>query len=117
MIDHYSPKENKVSHNDSYDLRKQLLEDLKMLNKSEQEEIFRILKLNDGIYSENSNGIFFDLTKLNESLFEKLVKFVEFCKNNRKEFESREEEEKRAQDIINSSLLEESNSALSPPHA
>ena len=91
----------------SYDLKKQLLEDLKMLNKSEQEEVFRILKLNDGIYSENSNGIFFDVTKLSDSLFEKLLKFVEFCKNNRKEFENREEEEKKAQDIINSSILED----------
>ena len=95
---------------DDYDSRKQLLEDLKMLNKSEQEEIFRILKLNDGIYSENSNGIFFDVTKLNDSLFEKLLQFVEFCKNNRKEFENREEEEKKAQDIINSSILEDTSS-------
>ena len=95
---------------DDYDSRKQLLEDLKMLNKSEQEEVFRILKLNDGIYSENSNGIFFDLTKLTNDLFEKLLQFVEFCKNNRKEFENREEEEKKAQDIINSSILEDTSS-------
>ena len=96
---------------DDYDSRKQLLEDLKMLNKSEQEEVFRILKLNDGIYSENSNGIFFDVTKLNYSLFEKLLQFVEFCKNNRKEFENREDEEKKAQDIINSSILEDTSSS------
>ena len=95
---------------DDYDSRKQLLEDLKMLNKSEQEEVFRILKLNDGIFSENSNGIFFDVTKLNDSLFEKLLQFVEFCKNNRKEFENREDEEKKAQDIINSSILEDTSS-------
>jgi len=95
-----------MSDETSYELRKQFLEDLKILNKSEQEEIFRILKENDGIYSENSNGIFFDVTKINNVLFEKLLKFVEFCKNNRKDFESREEEEKRAQDIINSSIFE-----------
>ena len=91
----------------SYDLKKQLLEDLKLLNKSEQEEVFRILKLNDGIYSENSNGIFFDVTKLSDSLLKKLLQFIEFSKNNRKEFENREEEEKKAQDIINSSILED----------
>jgi hypothetical protein len=85
-----------------YEIRKQFLEDLKMLNKSEQEEVFRILKMNDGIYSENSNGIFFDVQKLSDELFQKMVKFIEFCKNNRKEFENREEEEKKAQDIINS---------------
>ena len=91
----------------SYDLKKQLLEDLKLLNKSEQEEVFRILKLNDGIYSENSNGIFFDVAKLSDSLLKKLLQFIEFSKNNRKEFENREEEEKKAQDIINSSILED----------
>ena len=80
-----------------------------MLNKSEQEEIFRILKENEGFFSENSNGIFFDVIKLNDILFEKMLKFVEFCKSNRKKFESREEEEKRAQDIINSSILEDTD--------
>ena len=86
----------------SYETKKQLLEDFKILNKSEQEEIFRILKMNDGIYSENSNGVFFDILKLTDEIVLKMLKFIEFCKNNRKEFENREEEERKAQDIINS---------------
>ena len=86
-----------------YELRKQVLEDLKLLNKSEQEEIFRILKTSNSFFSENSNGIFFDISKLGKDVFDRVIKFLEFCKKNRKDFESREEEEKRAQDILYSS--------------
>lgn len=83
-----------------YELRKQVLDDLKILNKSEQEEIFRILKVSNSFFSENSNGIFFDMSKLDNDVFSQIIKFLEFCKKNRKNFESREEEEKRAQEIL-----------------
>jgi len=83
-----------------YELRKQFLEDLKILNKSEKEEIFRILKDNDSIFSENSNGIFFDVSKLSNDAFELMLKFIDFCKKNRKDFEIREIEEKKVQDIL-----------------
>jgi hypothetical protein len=83
-----------------YELRKQVLEDLKILNKSEKEEIFRILKVSNSLFSENSNGIFFDMSKLENDVFSQIIKFLEFCKKNRKNFESREEEEKRAQEIL-----------------
>ena len=83
-----------------YELRKQVLEDLKILNKSEKEEIFRILKVSNSLFSENSNGIFFDMSKLEKDVFSQNIKFLEFCKKNRKNFESREEEEKRAQEIL-----------------
>lgn len=84
-----------------YDKRKQLLEDLKILNKAEKEEIFRILKSTESIFSENSNGIFFDVSKLSNDAFEQMLKFLQFCKKNREEFQQREEEEKKAQDILN----------------
>ena len=84
-----------------YDIRKQLLEDLKILNKMEQEEIFRIIKTSESIYTENSNGIFFDISKLSNDVFEQLVTFINFCKQNRQNFTSREEDEKRAQEIVN----------------
>ena len=76
------------------------LEDLKILNKVEQEELFRILKTTNSIYSENSNGIFFDISKLNDEVFNKMLKFLNFCKDNRQNFQNREEEEKKAQDLV-----------------
>jgi hypothetical protein len=84
-----------------YDKRKQFLEDLKLLNKTEQEELFRILKSENSLFTENSNGIFFDVGKLTHGAFDLMVKFLDFCKSNRKNFEYREEEEKKAQELLN----------------
>lgn len=84
-----------------YDTRKQLLEDLKILNKLEQEEVYRIVKTSNSMYTENSNGIFFDISKLSTSVFEQIVVFINFCKQNRENFQTREEEEKRAHEIVN----------------
>ena len=88
---------------EDYEIRKQFLENLKILNKSEKEEIFRILTETKGVFTENSNGIFFDVSKLSKDTFNQMLQFLEFCKKNREEFMSREEEEKKAQDILNSS--------------
>ena len=84
-----------------YDSRKQLLEDLKILNKLEQEEVYRIVKTSNSMYTENSNGIFFDISKLSTTVFEQIVVFINFCKQNRENFQTREEEEKRAHEIVN----------------
>ena len=86
---------------EDYDIRKDFLEDLKLLNKTEQEEIFRIVKSSNTQYSENSNGIFFDISKITPIIFIEMQQFMEFCKKNRKNFESRAIEEKKAQDVIN----------------
>ena len=80
---------------EDYDVRKNFLESLKILNKSEKEELFRILSLTKSIYTENSNGIFFDVSKLSTDAFEQMIQFLNFCKKNREEFMSREEEEKK----------------------
>ena len=88
---------------EDYELRKNFLESLKILNKSEKEELFRILTVTKSIYTENSNGIFFDVSKLSKDAFEQMIQFLEFCKKNRQDFLNREEEEKKAQDILNNS--------------
>jgi hypothetical protein len=87
---------------EDYEIRKQFLDNLKILNKSEKEEIFRILTSTKSAYTENSNGIFFDVSKLSKETFNQMIQFLEFCKKNREEFLNREEEEKKAQDILNS---------------
>ena len=77
---------------DDYDRRKKFIEDLKKLVKSEQEEIFRILKRSKAEWSENSNGIFFDVMKVPSDTFDKMLQFMEFCKKNRENFSQREQE-------------------------
>ena len=78
--------------NKEYDERKKCLEELKKLVKSEQEQIFLILKRHRIDYSENSNGIFFDLCRVSNDAFEEIQKFLVFCQANRKEFEDRDRE-------------------------
>jgi hypothetical protein len=86
--------------NEEYDERKRFLEDLKRLVKEEQENIYRILKQSSEDFSENSNGIFFDLTKVKMDTFQKMKAYMEFCSKNRENFSIREEEERKAHEIL-----------------
>jgi hypothetical protein len=63
----------------SYEKRKQLFDNFKMLVTSEYEEFFRILKRNNEQYTENSNGIFFDVMTIKNETFSEMEKFMEFC--------------------------------------
>ena len=73
-----------------YDQRKEFLENLKLLVKSEYEEIFRILKRSDITLSENSNGIFFDVGNLPDPIFDKIIAYIELCKSDRQQEATRE---------------------------
>ena len=77
---------------EEYEQRKKVWETIKTLNKSEQEELFKILKLTNSDFTENVNGIFFDVAKLSDVVFQKITKFLEFCAQNRVEFERRDKE-------------------------
>jgi hypothetical protein len=75
-----------------YDDRKRVLAEMKKLVKSEQEQIFLILKRYKVEFSENSNGVFFDLSRVPQEPFEEIQKFLTFCYANRKDFEERDRE-------------------------
>ncbi|NBR60070.1 MAG: hypothetical protein EBT86_00200 [Actinobacteria bacterium] len=70
---------------DNYPLRRQLFDNLTLLVKSEQLEILKILKKNDEKYTENSNGIFFDVLLISDKSYEEMNSFMEFCLKTRKE--------------------------------
>lgn len=72
--------------------RKKCLEELKTLVKSEQAQIFRILKKHNVEYTENSSGILFDLLKVNQDAFLEIKNFLSFCRDNRNNFEIRDRE-------------------------
>lgn len=78
--------------NEQYEERKVFLEELKKLVMVEQEEIFRILKKNKCEYSENSNGVFFDVSRVSNEVFQEMKTFLSFCQANRKNFEIRDRE-------------------------
>jgi hypothetical protein len=73
-----------------YEKRKQFLDTLKKLHASEYGDIVRILKQENVAYSENTNGIFFDVSKIPQKAFNALEKFMNFVNMNRKELADRE---------------------------
>lgn len=75
-----------------YEKRKVLFENLKMLVTSEYEEIFRILKRNNESYTENSNGIFFDVMTIKNETFTDMEKFMDFCLKTRQSEQVRQKE-------------------------
>jgi hypothetical protein len=85
---------------EEYEQRKLFSQEVKLLTKNEMEEIYRILKMQKAEFSENSNGIFFDVSKLPAELFKELQQFILFCKKNRDDFNAREEEYRKAQDAL-----------------
>ena len=89
-----TPTESKAANlsQDEYDRRRKLWEAIKILIKSEQEELFRILKRNEVELTENTNGIFFDVGKLSQAVVAEIEKFLQFCQQNRVNFEQRDKE-------------------------
>ena len=83
---------------DDYNRRKEMCREIASLSRPELEELYRILRREGGEFSENSNGIFFDVAGLPANAFEALWKFIEFCKSNASELE------KRNADIDNGTL-------------
>ena len=83
-----------------YDSRKKFLEDLKCLSTTEMAKMFEILKSHKMEYSENSNGVFFDLIKLSKEAFEELQVYMEFCRTVQSEQKIRDENERLAHDML-----------------
>jgi hypothetical protein len=78
----------------SYEDRKQFLEQMGTLSRAELEEVFRIIKRHNDNFSENTNGIFFDISTLRDDTFVSLNEFMDFCMKNREEQKARIDEMK-----------------------
>jgi hypothetical protein len=63
----------------SYEERKKMFELIKLLVKPEQEEIFRIIRKEKESYTENSNGIFFDLSVISDETYNQIKSYLDFC--------------------------------------
>jgi hypothetical protein len=85
---------------EEYEQRKLFSEEVKLLTKNEMEEILKILKEFKAEFSENSNGVFFDVSKLPAEIFSRIQTFMDFSKKNRVELSLREEEYKKAQEDL-----------------
>ncbi len=76
---------------EEYERRRIFLESLKTLTKAEHVEIARILVKHKVSFSENSNGIFFNVGLLEQSVFEALLQFIDFTQFNRRDLAIREQ--------------------------
>jgi|LauGreDrversion4_2_1035121.scaffolds.fasta_scaffold2235861_2 hypothetical protein len=72
--------------------RRKFAESLPLLSKPEYENIFRILKTEGAEFTENSNGIFFNIWDLNENCFNKLNDYMRYCMLVRQEDDARNKE-------------------------
>lgn len=73
----------------SYDERKKVFDTMKLLVKPEQEEVFRIIRKMKENYTENSNGIFFDLSIISDDTFNQINEYLQFCLKTREDHEDR----------------------------
>jgi hypothetical protein len=78
-----------VTHHDE---RKRVFDAIKTLVKPEQESIFRIIRKSKESYTENSNGIFFDLSAISEETFIEIKDYLHFCSTTRQEHDYRMKE-------------------------
>lgn len=76
----------------TYEDRKKMFEIMKILVTSEQEEIYRIIRKTKETYTENSNGIFFDLASISEQSYLQIKEYLNYCIKTRQEMDSREKE-------------------------
>lgn len=73
-----------------YERRRGFLDAFKKLHNSEYIDIVKILRQESVDFSENSNGIFFDVSTLSQPTFNVLEKYIDFVHNNRKDLAERE---------------------------
>jgi hypothetical protein len=81
-----------------YEQRKQFFDNINLLVKSEQIDMFKILKNSGSSFTENSNGIFFDVMTLSDETFNKMENFMSFVLKTRQEDQERTTKLKKMMD-------------------
>lgn len=76
---------------DEYERRRIWLDDIGKFTKSEHIEIIRILNKHTEEYSENNNGIFFNVAGVKQETFDALQLFLDFTKRNHQDLADREQ--------------------------
>jgi len=86
--------------NEEYEERKKYLDELKGLVREEQEQVFRILKRSGIEFSENNNGVFFDISTVPVGIFHKMKEFMILCRKTRDIFTEREMETQQIRESL-----------------
>lgn len=89
---------------------KRVVSAIRDLSKTETDELFKLLYKEHCEYTQNNNGIFFNLTWVSEETMSKIEQFIEFCNQSKTELIRYE----TLCDVLNHKLYQ---NASSPTHA
>lgn len=71
----------------TYHNKKHLFDKINSLTSTEHDEIYRIITENDINVSKNKNGIFFNLSSIDDVVLNEIDKFVTYCVNNKQQLD------------------------------
>ena len=74
-----------------YERRRAFVETMKGMNQAEYIEIARILRKHNIPISENRSGMYFDLAKISQEVFDEILQFHDFVLQNNAELDKREQ--------------------------
>ena len=79
-----------MNKDSDFETRKKIFEEIKRFNRTELEELYKVLRRCSEEVSENRNGIFFDLLLLKDDTILKIQEWIQFCSQNNESFTQRE---------------------------
>lgn len=95
---------------------------IKQLSSTQIEELFKILTKSNCKYTLNNNGVFLNLSWLDESILQKIEIFIDFCNESKKEIDKYEKickvlnddlkKKINYEEIIDEKLLEDDNTTI-----
>lgn len=90
---------NKLDVKTSYKNKKILEKEIPKLNQNEFQEVFNIIRQNNSSkYSENSRGVYINLKFLDDETITKIINFIQYTKNYRKNIEEKKKVEKTTEE-------------------
>ena len=87
--------------------KKKILKNIKDLNLFEQQEIFKIIKKYNVKFSENSNGVFINMNKLNKRTMNEIEKFINYCNSNKNLFQKENNIRENLKEFIENKISRE----------
>lgn len=92
------------------DAKKNLVKEIDQLSKDQHLEIYKIVNGYTDKYTQNDNGIFINLSVLNDNILNKIKQFVDYCIYNRDTMEKDEELIRSEKDKIkNKNIFDDQN--------
>lgn len=97
---------NFIKHDNKYSISKlkEMTNKISELQEQEHIEILKIIKNDDYTYTENKNGVFINMRKLNYNTLKKLDDFIDFCESNQSFFEKDDLKRESLNGLLNNDL-------------